>query len=116
VPLDRLVERSSHSGDELTKANCGVPETDSRRLSVRGCCPGRSASSVTTPVWLEETVDVLDELLLEADVLLEVVDPVLVDDEALTPAVKAAASCALTSVKSAWTVLEMVPVAAVAVR
>jgi hypothetical protein len=71
---------------------------------------------VTTPVWLEETVDVLDELLLKADVLLEVVDPVLVDDEALCADVKAAAFCALTRVKSAWTVWEIVPVAAVAVR
>ena len=48
-PLDRLVERSSHSGVELTKANCDVPETESRRLSVRGRLVGaaRSPASLT---------------------------------------------------------------------
>ena len=85
-PVDKLVERSSHSGVGLTKANCGLPETVSRRCSVRGAAPTGSDRCVTTPLALDD--DVLVLLLEDEEVPAEVpraefvvkVDALLLDE------------------------------------
>jgi hypothetical protein len=58
TPEARLVERFFHSGDGLTNANTGLPETNRSRWSVSGVAPAGRTRRVTTPL----TLDVLDEL------------------------------------------------------
>ena len=120
MPELRLVESVSYSGLELTKAYTGSPEMVSRCSRVCGVAPAARAMPVTTLVELVDEV-VLAVVLVSALVVLAELELLVLlelelDELVVLPSPMVVESRALLSVKSACTVLAMVPVPALAVR